>query len=332
MRSWLTRFFNNVWYGNSWQCVLFLPFSWMFSQLVKIRKFAYKHAWKKSESFPVPVIVVGNISVGGSGKTPLVIWIVELLKTSGYKPAIISRGYKGKAASWPQQVRVDSDPIIVGDEAVQLARRCQCPIAVGPDRCASIEALLQHTDCNIIVSDDGLQHYAMQRDIEIAVVDGIRRYGNQRLLPAGPLREPVSRLNNVDFIVSNGIAGRSEYAMLVKGLVARNLVSDKVQGLERFNGETVHAVCGIGNPERFFTGLRKFGIDIIEHAYSDHHPFNKNDVVFDDDLPVLMTEKDAVKCQRFQCSQHWFIPVQADLNKHFAPRLLALLEKRKNHG
>jgi len=332
MSSWLTRFFNNVWYGNSWQCILFLPVSWLFSQLVKIRRFAYDNGWKQTQSFPVPIIVVGNISVGGSGKTPLVIWVVELLKNAGYQPAIISRGYKGKAGNWPQQVREDSDPIIVGDEAVLLARRCKCPIAVGPDRCAAIEALLEHTDCNVIVSDDGLQHYAMQRDIEIAVVDGVRRYGNHRLLPAGPLREPVSRLDNVDFVVSNGIAGRGEYAMSVKGLMARNLVSDKVQGLERFSGQRVHAVCGIGNPDRFFTALKKFDIDLIEHTYSDHHPFNEKDVCFDDDLPVLMTEKDAVKCQRFQNQQHWFIPVQAELNKHFAPRLLALLEKRKHHG
>jgi len=332
MSSWLTRFFNNVWYGNSWQCILFLPVSWLFSQLVKLRQVAYKNGWKQSQSFSIPIIVVGNISVGGSGKTPLVIWVVELLKNAGYQPAIISRGYKGKAGNWPQQVRVDSDPVIVGDEAVLLARRCKCPIAVGPDRCAAIEALLEHTDCDVIVSDDGLQHYAMQRDIEIAVVDGIRRYGNHRLLPAGPLREPVSRLENVDFVVSNGIAGRGEYAMLVKGQVARNLISDKVQGLERFSGQRVHAICGIGNPDRFFTSLRKFEIDLIEHAYSDHHSYDEKDVCFDDDLPVLMTEKDAVKCQRFQCQQHWFVPVQAELNKHFAPRLLALLEKRKDHG
>lgn len=332
MRAILSRFFNNIWYGNSWQCVLLLPVAWVFSQLVKLRRLAYQQGWLSSESFSIPIIVVGNISVGGSGKTPLVIWLIELLKKVGYKPAIISRGYKGKAGQWPQQVRIDSDPVVVGDEAVQLARRCQCPIAVGPDRGAAIKALLEHTDCNVIVSDDGLQHYAMQRDIEIAVVDGIRRYGNQRLLPAGPLREPISRLQQVDFIVSNGIAGRGEYAMQVKGLVARNLVSDKLQGLERFTGQTVHAVCGIGNPQRFFTGLKKFGINLIEHVYPDHHPYLEKDITFDDDLPVLMTEKDAVKCQRFKSTRHWFIPVQAELNKHFAPRLLALLEKRKDNG
>jgi len=332
MYAFLSRFFNNIWYGYSWQCVLFIPVSWVFSQVVKLRKLAYQNAWLSSYSFPVPVIVVGNISVGGSGKTPLVIWLVELLKNAGYRPAIISRGYKGKAGNWPQQVRVDSDPVVVGDEAVLLARRCKCPIAVGPNRPDAIEALLDHTDCNVIVSDDGLQHYAMQRDIEIAVVDGVRRHGNHRLLPAGPLREPVSRLDDVDFVVTNGVAGRGEYAMLVKGLMAKNLVSEKSQGLERFAGQTVHAICGIGNPERFFKSLSQFNIELIEHSYADHHLFSEQDVVFDDDLPVLMTEKDAVKCQRFKSSQHWFVPVQADLNKHFAPRLLALLEKRKNNG
>ena len=332
MKVWLSRFFNNVWYGNGWQCVLFLPLSWFFSQVVKLRRFAYAQAWKKSKAYPVPVIVVGNISVGGSGKTPLVIWLVELLKQSGYRPAIISRGYGGKAANWPQQVRIDSDPVIVGDEAVLLARRCQCPIAVGPERCDAIEALLEHTGCDVIVSDDGLQHYAMQRDIEIAVVDSIRRYGNRRLLPAGPLREPVARLENVDFIVSNGVARRGEYAMLIKGIMARNLVTDKTQGLERFSGQTVHAVCGIGNPDRFFAALKKFNITLIEHAYPDHYPFSEYEVYFEDDLPILMTEKDAMKCQRFKNPQHWFVPVQAELNKHFAPRLLALLEKRKHDG
>ena len=332
MRALLSRFFNDIWYGSGWQCVFFLPVTWLFSQLVIIRRFAYNNGWLNSRSFPVPIIVVGNISVGGSGKTPLVIWLAELFKNAGYKPAIISRGYKGKAGSWPQQVRVDSDPVVVGDEAVQLARRCKCPIAVGPDRCASIDALLEHTDIDMIISDDGLQHYAMQRDIEIAVVDGVRRHGNQRLLPSGPLREPVSRLKEVDFIVSNGVADRGEYAMLVKGLVAKNLVSDSTQGLERFSGQTVHAICGIGNPDRFFNGLKQFGINLIEHVHPDHHPFFEADINFDDDLPVLMTEKDAVKCQRFKSKQHWFVPVQAELNKHFAPRLLALLEKRKAHG
>jgi len=332
MRALLSRFFNDIWYGNGWQCVFFLPVTWVFSQIVKIRRFAYNNGWLSSRSFSVPIIVVGNISVGGSGKTPLVIWLAELFKNAGYKPAIISRGYKGKAGNWPQQVRVDSDPVVVGDEAVQLARRCKCPIAVGPDRCASIDALLEHTDIDVIISDDGLQHYAMQHDIEIAVVDGVRRHGNQRLLPSGPLREPVSRLNEVDFVVSNGVADRGEYAMLVKGLVAKNLVSGSTQGLERFSGKTIHAICGIGNPERFFNGLKQFGINLIEHVHPDHHPFLEADINFDDDLPVLMTEKDAVKCQRFTSKQHWFVPVQAELNKHFAPRLLALLEKRKEHG
>jgi len=332
MRALLTRFFNHVWYGNAWQCMLFLPVSWLYKQLVQMRRFLYRNHIIKSRAFDVPVIVIGNITAGGSGKTPLVIWVVDVLRSAGYRPAIISRGYRGKASTWPQQVRVDSDPTVVGDEAVLLAQRCKCPIAAGPDRCASIDALLEHTDCNIIIADDGMQHYAMQRDIEIAVVDGVRRFGNHRMLPAGPLREPVSRLDEVDFIVSNGVAGRGEYSMLVKGLVAHNITSGQVVGLERFSGKTVHAVCGIGNPERFFSSLKQFGINIIEHAFPDHHNYDMNEISYSDDIPVLMTEKDAVKCQRFTLQNSWVVPVEADLNKHFAPRLLALLEKRKRNG
>jgi tetraacyldisaccharide 4'-kinase len=276
----------------------------------------------------VPVIVVGNITVGGSGKTPLVIWLVDFLRKAGYKPAIISRGYRGKASSWPQQVRPDSDPVVVGDEAVLLARRCDCPIAVGPDRSASVEALLQHTDCNIIISDDGLQHYALERDIEIAVVDAVRRYGNGCLLPSGPLREPIERLEDVDFIVSNGIAGHGEYAMSLGLNTACNLATGETCELNNFIDTTVHAVAGIGNPKRFFNALRQQGLKLREHAFADHHHFEAGDLEFDNTAPVLMTEKDAVKCKRFAHSQYWYVPVEAELNKHFGPRLLAALEKK----
>jgi len=332
MYGLLSRFFNHIWYGNAWQCMIFLPASWIFRQLVTLRRFFYRTHILESKEFSIPVIVIGNITVGGTGKTPLVIWMIELLRSAGYRPAIVTRGYRGRASGWPQQVRVDSDPFIVGDEAVLLAQQCKCPIAAGPDRCASIEALLEHTDCNIIVADDGMQHYAMQRDIEVAVIDGVRRLGNHRLLPAGPLREPAARLEEVDFVVSNGVAGRGEYSMLVKALVAKNMQSGQVIGLERFSGKKVHAVCGIGNPARFFNSLRQFGIEVIEHAYPDHHKYDMSDISFTDNLPVLLTEKDAVKCQRFATDNVWSVPVEADLNKHFAPRILALLEKRKRHG
>lgn len=328
----LNNLFNKIWYSRNWTRYPLLPLSWLFRLIVANRKRAYDRGWKERHDFSIPIIVIGNITVGGSGKTPLVIWMVDFLRKAGYRPGIISRGYGGKAKNWPQQVRPDSDPNTVGDEAVLLAQRCGCPIAVGPDRSASIEALLQHTDCNIIVSDDGLQHYELARDIEIAVIDGMRRFGNGCMLPAGPLREPVERLDEVDFVVTNGFAQRGEYAMRFKEMFPRNLESDESRSLERFAGSTVHAVAGIGNPSRFFSDLRQHGVNLTEHAFPDHYRFRQRDLEFNDTAPVLMTEKDAVKCRRFTAGHYWYIPIEAELNKHFGPRLLALLKKRESNG
>ncbi|WP_126454856.1 tetraacyldisaccharide 4'-kinase [Sulfuriflexus mobilis] len=328
LRSLLNRLFNRIWYKQSWPRYALMPLTWFYQAMIRLRRHAYERGWKPSNRYPLPVIVVGNITVGGSGKTPLVIWLVDFLRKAGFKPAIISRGYRGKASQWPQQVRADSDPVVVGDEAVLLARRCHCPIAVGPNRSASVEALLQHTDCNIIISDDGLQHYALERDIEIAVVDSLRRYGNGCLLPAGPLREPIERLKDVDFIVSNGIAERGEYAMSLRMHTACNLETGEVRELKTFTNGTVHAMAGIGNPKRFFSALHQQGLKLYEHAFADHHDFKAKDLAFNNTAPVLMTEKDAVKCQRFAHSHYWYVPVEAELNKHFGPRLLAALESK----
>ena len=328
LRGFLSKIFNDIWYGDTWPRYILMPLMWLYHGIMLLRRYAYDQGWKASHSYPVPVIVVGNISVGGSGKTPLVIWLVDFLRKEGYRPAIISRGYRGKASSWPQQVRKDSDPIVVGDEAVLLARRCNCPIAVGPQRSASVEALLQHTDCNIIISDDGLQHYELERDIEIAVVDAVRRYGNGCLLPSGPLREPIERLDDVDFIVSNGVAAKGEYAMSLRLNTACNLATDETRELKSFSDSTVHAVAGVGNPKRFFSCLHQQGLKLYEHAFADHHHFKAQELQFDDEASVFMTEKDAVKCVRFAHDNYWYVPVEAELNKHFGPRLLAALEKK----
>ena len=309
LRSLFSKVFNYIWYNQSWTRYILMPLAWLFQAVVLLRRHAYVQGWKTINRYPLPVIVVGNITVGGSGKTPLVIWLVDFLRKAGYKPAIITRGYRGKASSWPQQVRPDSDPVVVGDEAVLLARRCACPLAVGPDRSASVEALLQHTDCNIIISDDGLQHYALERDVEIAVVDAMRRFGNGCLLPAGPLREPVKRLDEVDFVVSNGIAARGEYAMSLRMQKACNLVTGESCELQTFVDEPVHAVAGIGNPKRFFSALLQQGLTFHEHAFADHHHFEATDLAFGDTAPVLMTEKDAVKCKRFAQRHYWYVPV-----------------------
>lgn len=329
MRNLLSQALNKIWYHKGWQALLLLPLSFIYALILRIRLLAYEKGWKQIQRFPLPIIVVGNLTVGGSGKTPLVIWLVDFLRKAGFRPAIISRGYRGKARNWPQQVRIDSDPYVVGDEAVMLARHCDCPIAVGPSRCDSVAALLEHTDCNIVISDDGLQHYALGRDIEILVVDAVRRYGNQWLLPAGPLREPVSRKDEVDFIVSNGIAGRGEYAMSVKGQFARNIKTGETRSLERFQKQKLHVICGIGNPERFLNDLRQYSLDFAANIFSDHHNYQASDIEFEDNLPVLMTEKDAVKCSRFASDRHWYVPVSAEVNKHFGPRLLSLLAKKK---
>ena len=324
------RNLDYYWYNKGGITLLLLPFSWLFCAVAIVRRFLYGVGVLKVHHLPVPVIIVGNISVGGTGKTPLVTWLVELLRVQGYTPGIVSRGYGGGASHWPQQVRADSDPRMVGDEAVLLARRTACPMAVGPNRVDAAKALLSHTDCDIIVADDGLQHYALGRDIEIVVIDGVRRFGNQHCLPAGPLREPLGRLETVDLVVTNGVAGAREYHMELMPTRLHNLASsNKNMSLDHFVGKTVHAIAGIGHPERFFRQLETHGLTVIEHPFPDHHPFEAADIIFSDTLPVLMTEKDAVKCQAFANEQHWSVPVDAKLDERMMPLLMRLLKKLK---
>ena len=273
------------------------------------------------------MIVVGNISVGGTGKTPLVVWLVDYLKQAGFKPGVISRGYGGKAQHWPQPVTTDSDPGMVGDEALLIAQRVACPVAVGSLRAQSVRYLLQHHPCNIIISDDGLQHYALQRDIEIAVVDGARRFGNGLCLPAGPLREPPSRLQQVDFIVCHGKpAHTGEYTMNLQGAMAVSLLNGQQKALAEFHGQPLLAVAGIGHPDRFFRHLQGFGLQFGRRALPDHHIFTVTDIDCDKDTVILMTEKDAVKCRTFADIRHWYVPVRAEIN--LGSPLLKLLEDK----
>lgn len=323
---------DHYWYGRHPLMALLSPLTCLFRGVVWTRRHAYRSGLRKTQRLPVPVIVVGNITVGGTGKTPLVAWLAEFLSQAGYAPGIVLRGYGGKARSWPQQVRPDSDPVVVGDEAVLLARHTHCPMVVGPDRAAAARALLEHTNCNLIIADDGLQHYGLARDIEIVVVDGVRRFGNGRCLPAGPLREPLARLKEVDMIVTNGLAGRLEYPMKMVGNKACRLDDPSVEkALSQFAGQTVHAVAGIANPARFFESLRKAGLRIVEHAFPDHHAFRPEDVSFNDAAPVLMTEKDAVKCRRFARDYDWYVPVAAQPDPRVGEKILTLL-KGKTHG
>ncbi|MFO1435893.1 MAG: tetraacyldisaccharide 4'-kinase [Gammaproteobacteria bacterium] len=325
--------FEEIWYSNHPLSLALLPLAALFSTVVWLRRKAFALGVLPSRRLPVPVIVVGNICVGGSGKTPLVIWIAKFLHEQGFNPGVVSRGYGGNARSWPQQVRADSDAFMVGDEPVVIARHSGAPVAVGPNRFAAAIALLQYQHCDVIISDDGLQHYGLKRDVEIAVIDGLRRHGNGRCMPAGPLREPVSRLRQVDMIVTNGIAARGEFAM--KYISQPLLPLDSAQSPQYApvgaQGNAVHAVAGTGNPEGFFNSLRSQGFRVLRHPFPDHHAFRREDVEFGDNLPVVMTEKDAVKCLRFAGPQHWYQPIEAEMQPAFGHRLVELL-KRSGHG
>ena len=330
LRQVISRQLEKAWYGRTGLTLVLRPLSWLFIALVAVRRFVYGSRLKKPVTLPVPVIVVGNLTVGGTGKTPLVIWLANFLKSAGYKPGIISRGYGGMARNWPQQVRPDADPAMVGDEAVVISRRTGMPMAVGPSRVTDAQALLQYADVDVIVSDDGLQHYALDRDIEIVVIDGVRRFGNGFCLPAGPLRERVSRLESVDCRVTNGVAAQGEYSMRYRADRVVNLLSNETRPLTEFKGMTVNAIAGIGNPDSFFNFLRTAGIRLQARAFADHYHYQPADLEFTNDEPVFMTEKDAVKCERFTRANWWYIPLETILPEEFGANLLNLLGKR--HG
>lgn len=324
-----TKSLEHCWYNNNLLTLMLRPLNWLYCAAIVIRRLAYRMGLRKRYRLSVPVIVVGNLTVGGTGKTPVVVHIAQLLKRSGYTPGIISRGYGGKAQTWPQQVRPDADPVMVGDEAILISRRSGCPMAVGPNRGLTGELLQKHSGCDIIISDDGLQHYALERDVEIVVIDGMRRFGNGLCLPAGPLREPVAKKEKVDFVITNGSAIGHEYAMRYQGETLVNLNdSDKTCPLSDLAGQSVHVLAGIGNPHRFFGHLRRKGLQVIEHPFSDHYFFTADELLFDDNKPVLMTEKDAVKCQRFAGENMWYLPIEIEMNNDFDVQLLNLLEKK----
>jgi tetraacyldisaccharide 4'-kinase len=326
MKKTLMRKLTDIWYKDLFIGSWLMPFGFLFADIVRFRKFLYRIKVLKTERLPVPVIIVGNITVGGTGKTPLIIALAKLLTDKGYKIGIISRGYGGYEV--PRFVSIDSDPKQVGDEALLIAKQTGCPIAVAPLRVEAGKLLLQHADCNLILSDDGLQHYALYRDIEIAVIDGERRFGNSYCLPAGPLREPITRLQSVDFIVVNGERTEdNEYEMHITGDTVVNLVTGEQKPLTAFASETkLHALAGIGNPDRFFKLLTKAGLTFSAHSFPDHYAFEASDINFKE--TVLMTEKDAVKCTAFASQQHWFVPVIAIPESKFTEQFLSLLEKK----
>lgn len=336
--AWIERHWERV---TPVSAALF-PLSLLFGAAAAARRAAYRIGIFSAIRLPVPVIVAGNITVGGTGKTPLALWLAAGLRARGYRPGIVCRGYGGGSGA-PQRVLPESDPLACGDEAVLLARRSGGEVWTGADRVAAGRSLLAaaRPACDVLICDDGLQHYALARDVEIGVVDAVRGFGNGWLLPAGPLREPPSRLARVDAVALTS-SERDSYhpsvariphgalfcPMRLAGREFRNL-RDPAQraGPEHFRGKRVHAVAGIGDPQRFFRHLHGMGLEFTAHAYPDHHPFTAPDLEYAAVDAVLMTEKDAVKCRRFARDTHWELPVEAVPAASLGELVLSRLER-----
>jgi tetraacyldisaccharide 4'-kinase len=290
--------------------VLLLPFAWAYRAAIALRRACYRTGCLRSVKCSVPVIVVGNVTVGGSGKTPLVVWLVGYLQDAGMRPGIVSRGYGGSAGRSPVIVGPDKRAEEVGDEPLLLARRTGVPVCVCADRVAAVEYLLRETDVTVVVADDGLQHYRLQRDLEFIVIDGQRGLGNGWMLPAGPLREPAARLAEADLVFSNGRAdGISGHVFELVPGKAHSLLGTRQRDLKEFAGDRVWAVAGIGNPDRFYALLAEFGIDIEPVAVADHGIIDLGRLVAKYDRPILMTEKDAVKYPGISIIDAWWVPV-----------------------
>lgn len=337
-----------IWYGHSaWRWLLW-PASLVFRLLVRLRAEAYRRRFLRSVTLPVPVIVVGNITVGGTGKTPFIIWLARQLRQRGLSVGIVSRGYRGRSPTWPRRVTPETDPDEVGDEPVLLAARTGCPVAAGPDRLRAAELLLSETPVAVLLSDDGLQHYRMARSFEIAIVDGARGVGNGLCLPAGPLREPDSRLRSVDAVVVNdgidtvaseigpgaarsagtqavALGGTTPFRMMLAATHVYRLVDGERAALSDFAGQSVHAVAGIGHPERFFRLLEHAGLEVVRHPLPDHASIRPEDLRYTQSMPVLVTEKDAVKCRSIAHRDVWSVAVDVTMAPDESERLMRSL-------
>ncbi len=274
------------------------------------------------------VIVIGNITVGGAGKTPFVSYLAQRCMQKGLSVGVIARGYGRENESELIEVLIEHDTKQVGDEALMLKQQLDCPIAVAANRIDAARYLNEKYHLDVIISDDGLQHYKLPRDCEIIVVDGEREFGNGWCLPAGPLREPVSRIDKAEIVISNGANASYEYQYTVNYCDFVSLEDNAVKkSFMDFEAQKVHAVAGIGNPKRFFTALEKLGLQVIGHAFSDHYAYKQTDIEFNDDLPIIMTEKDAVKCRKFNKVNLWYLPIITMPNDKLDDRISELLEE-----
>lgn len=319
-----------AWYKGHWALGLLAPLSALYRVVITLRRIAYQRGYLKSHQFQIPVIVVGNITLGGTGKTPLTLAIVARLKTHGYCPVIVSRGYGGHT-DYPARVTAQSTPQQVGDEPLLMFLQSGVPVVVAPKRAEAVAYVLAHQLGNVVLCDDGLQHYALARDIEIVVIDGARGLGNGHVLPQGALREPTTRLNTVDLIVVNGAGYQHPQAHTMSLQAGQWLPvgQSPSNALMPQPSQKIHAVAGIGHPERFFKQLQQQGYEVLKHPFADHHQFSATDLQFADNLPIVMTAKDAVKCQNFSHDNMWQVPVTAQLSDRFYDLLMTKLEKIK---
>jgi tetraacyldisaccharide 4'-kinase len=329
-------FLQRVWYDRhaQWLSFLLLPLSWLFGALVACRRAAYRIGLLSRVRVARPVVVIGNVTVGGTGKTPFTIWLATQLQAKGARVGIVLRGYGGSSSQWPRDVSSDSAPDEVGDEAVLLASRTGAIVVAGPDRVAAAQRAVER-GAEIVLSDDGLQHYRLARDREIVVIDGRRSVGNRRLLPAGPLREPVSRLAQADLRVVSWRDGSARPLTPVPATIqvwarlaqATALLGGETRSLEAFKGSRVHAVAAIGHPQQFFAALQQLGIEVEPHALPDHARLTAADISFPDALPVLMTEKDAVKCRAIADQRHWAVRMDVMVSEQDAAAVRAMLDR-----
>ncbi|WP_413528435.1 tetraacyldisaccharide 4'-kinase [Rahnella inusitata] len=315
---------ERIWSGQSPLYWLLLPLSWLYGLIATILRYSYKSGLKKSWRAPVPVVVVGNLTAGGNGKTPVVIWLVETLQLHGFRVGVVSRGYGGKSSHYPLVLSETTTTAQAGDEPVLIYQRTGAPVAVSPLRSDAVKALLADNELDVIITDDGLQHYALKRDVEIVVVDGVRRFGNGLWLPAGPMRERASRLRSVDAIITNGgTAETGELAMVLQPGKAVNLMTGEQRDASALRN--VVAMAGIGHPPRFFATLKQLGLSLQkEVAFADHKAYQVEQLsaLAQSEQTLLMTEKDAVKCRDFAQANWWYLPVEAKIQGRMAEELL----------
>ena len=313
-----------IWSGESPLWLLLLPLSWLYGLVSGLIRLSYKAGLKRAWRAPVPVVVVGNLTAGGNGKTPVVIWLVEQLTRRGIRVGVVSRGYGGKAERYPLLLTPQTTTAQAGDEPVLIFQRTGAPVAVSPVRSEAVQVLLSQANVQIVITDDGLQHYALARDKEIVVIDGVRRFGNGWWLPAGPMRERASRLRSVDAVIVNGgTAQAGEIPMQLRPGLAVNLLTGERRDVAELPG--LVAMAGIGHPPRFFSTLEACGARLLNRVpLADHQALSLSQVAgfTAPGQTLIMTEKDAVKCRSFARDNWWYLPVDAELQGEQPERLL----------